>query len=196
MESVKEFHKAFGCPILENPDLQNYKLRVSLLREEFDELLEAKKKSDIADALGDLLYINYGTYLSLGLKYKKVYRKENGTIQAAQKVIRGCIDTFENYCEFGNVEDAELSLSVMIEWILCLSQLHNINILTVFSLIHKSNMTKACYSIEEVEKTIEKYKDKDPYFILKDNYFVVYSKEGKVLKSVNYKPVDLTFLDF
>jgi predicted HAD superfamily Cof-like phosphohydrolase len=48
-------------------------LRYNLLKEENEEYLEACKRGDlveIADALGDLLYITYGTILKHGLQHK------------------------------------------------------------------------------------------------------------------------------
>ena len=70
-----------------------------------------------------------------------------------------------------------------------------------FDLVHNSNMTKLCISEEEAEKTVTWYKDrytegKSPYDTpcyrkAGDNiHWVVYNKSsGKILKSINYKPV-------
>lgn len=48
-------------------------IRIKLIREEFDELIKAMEENDlveIADALGDLLYVVIGTVLAYGLQYK------------------------------------------------------------------------------------------------------------------------------
>jgi predicted HAD superfamily Cof-like phosphohydrolase len=73
---VREFHEAFLIPnndaptLLEQPD---FELRHRLMHEENEEYLEACKKGDlveIADALGDQLYILCGTLLRHGLQHK------------------------------------------------------------------------------------------------------------------------------
>ena len=71
-----------------------------------------------------------------------------------------------------------------------------------FNLVHKSNMSKLCVNEEEAQQTVDKYK-KDyeggkssydtPYYYKKEKYYVVKNQStGKVLKSINYSPVDLT----
>ncbi|HVD99915.1 MAG TPA: nucleoside triphosphate pyrophosphohydrolase family protein [Cytophagaceae bacterium] len=65
----------------------------------------------------------------------------------------------------------------------------------LFSEVHRSNMSKACATAEEAEKTIDFYKNKDntnAYFVESDGKFLVYRKEdNKTLKSVNYSPAEL-----
>lgn len=75
IKSVKKFHEAFGIKNLETPnsniDKNVYQLRYKLMHEENQEYLEACKKNDlveIADALGDMMYILCGTILSHGLQ--------------------------------------------------------------------------------------------------------------------------------
>ncbi len=76
INSVGEFHDVFqigNADKLTLVDEANYTLRYNLLKEENEEYLEACKKGDlveIADALGDLLYITYGTILKHGLQHK------------------------------------------------------------------------------------------------------------------------------
>lgn len=66
---------------------------------------------------------------------------------------------------------------------------------TLFDEVHRSNMSKACKTIEEAEETIQFYKTNnnvDAYYKEIDSLFLVY-REGdhKTLKSVNYSPADL-----
>lgn len=64
-----------------------------------------------------------------------------------------------------------------------------------FEAVHNSNMSKACSTEEELSKTIQKYTlDNIPVdFLIKDSkYIVIRASDKKVLKSINYKPVDLT----
>lgn len=73
---VEEFHKTFGAPILENPEIpseQRCELRVSLLQEELDELKKAiddNNLTEITDALCDLQYVLSGAILEFGLGNK------------------------------------------------------------------------------------------------------------------------------
>lgn len=77
IEAVKKFHSAFGLGIEENPvaDLGKAKnlLRHNLMKEENEEYLEAANNGDlteVADALGDMLYILCGTIIEHGLQHK------------------------------------------------------------------------------------------------------------------------------
>ena len=77
LAAVKEFHQAFGLGIEERPtaklgEAKNL-LRYKLMREENEEYLEAANNGDlveVADALGDMLYILCGTILEHGMQYK------------------------------------------------------------------------------------------------------------------------------
>ena len=77
INSVHEFHNVFrignATEIIPNLEENEYMLRYNLLREEADEYLDACRKGDIAeiaDALGDQLYIIFGTILKHGLQNK------------------------------------------------------------------------------------------------------------------------------
>lgn len=77
IEAVKEFHTAFGLGMNEKPiaDLGVAKnvLRFNLMKEENEEYLEAASNNDlteVADALGDMLYILCGTIIEHGMQHK------------------------------------------------------------------------------------------------------------------------------
>ena len=77
LDSVKLFHKKFNINYLNDPKAnipQEIKeLRFKLMEEENLEYLKASKENDIveiADALGDMLYILCGTIISHGLQNK------------------------------------------------------------------------------------------------------------------------------
>lgn len=77
IEKVQEFHETFGLDFHESPQAivhnRIYELRHRLMAEENDEYLEAAQNGDltqIADALGDKLYILCGTILAHGLQHK------------------------------------------------------------------------------------------------------------------------------
>ena len=77
LNAVQAFHKAFkidcaDVPTVDLPD-QIKELRFRLMEEENQEYLEAAKNNDlveVADALGDMLYILCGTILSHGMQHK------------------------------------------------------------------------------------------------------------------------------
>lgn len=77
IDAVKTFHTAFKIGHRESPkaDLGKEKneLRYRLMHEENEEYLEAANNNDlveVADALGDMLYILCGTIIEHGLQYK------------------------------------------------------------------------------------------------------------------------------
>lgn len=83
---VKEWHLAFGVPVLESPtipDLERQTLRVNLIKEEaqefhdetmnhFTEQIDIKS---VAKGLADILYVVYGTVLEFGMEdvFDKVF---------------------------------------------------------------------------------------------------------------------------
>jgi predicted HAD superfamily Cof-like phosphohydrolase len=79
IKAVEKFHDAFKIPnnyvptaVLSDADIE---LRFNLMKEENEEYLEAAKNGDIveiADALGDQLYILCGTILKHGLQDKMI----------------------------------------------------------------------------------------------------------------------------
>ena len=75
--AVHEFHSAFGLGIENSPtaklDIKKNLLRYELMREENEEYLEAANNNDlveVADALGDMLYILCGTIIEHGMQDK------------------------------------------------------------------------------------------------------------------------------
>ena len=78
---VKKFHEIYKCnigslPMLPSKDERD--LRISLLDEEFNEYLVAESKNDIveiSDALGDMLYIIYGTAISYGIPINEIFNE-------------------------------------------------------------------------------------------------------------------------
>jgi len=79
IDAVKEFNEAFKIKYSKNQkadlDESTIELRYRLMQEENNEYLEAARKKDlveIADALGDKLYILCGTILAHGIQDKIV----------------------------------------------------------------------------------------------------------------------------
>lgn len=77
IDAVKAFHSAFKIGYRETPKadlgIDKNELRFNLMKEENEEYLEATKNNDlieVADALGDMLYILCGTIIEHGLQHK------------------------------------------------------------------------------------------------------------------------------
>ena len=66
---------------------------------------------------------------------------------------------------------------------------------TLFEEVQRSNMSKACKTMEEAEATVEHYKenkDTDSYIKEVDGLYLVYrTEDNKTLKSIDYSPADL-----
>ncbi|MFP7696179.1 hypothetical protein [Trueperella sp. LYQ143] len=105
-ELVRIFHRTYGLPIVDdgpNADRERIHMRLSLIAEEFAELVgaaygqaarqhietafqQARASDDntrdtveIADALGDLIYVIYGMALELGIPMAKVLDEIQGS---------------------------------------------------------------------------------------------------------------------
>ncbi|MEO9801765.1 MAG: nucleoside triphosphate pyrophosphohydrolase family protein [Reichenbachiella sp.] len=65
----------------------------------------------------------------------------------------------------------------------------------LFNEVQRSNMSKACKTMEEAEATVKHYKENkgtDSYIKKADGLFLVYrTEDNKTLKSINYSPADL-----
>ncbi|HBK72405.1 MAG TPA: hypothetical protein DDZ39_12255 [Flavobacteriaceae bacterium] len=77
IKAVQEFHTAFNIGYKNSPiaelSAQKLKLRFDLMQEENEEYLEAAENNDlveVADALGDMLYILCGTIIEHGMQDK------------------------------------------------------------------------------------------------------------------------------
>lgn len=79
---VDEFHRKFGHEYRQKPDanvgIEVQSLRYDLIYEELQELNEAmldRNIVDVADALGDLLYVVYGTAVVYGLDMEPIFEE-------------------------------------------------------------------------------------------------------------------------
>ena len=80
-DMVREFHRVYGqriakCPQL--PKTSERELRKRLLKEEYNEYLQGEENNDlveIADALGDMIYIICGTAVSYGIPITEIFNE-------------------------------------------------------------------------------------------------------------------------
>lgn len=82
MSMVAEFHAAFGLPARQRPTAPLpaglAQLRVDLLMEEAEEFAAASRTQDIvglADALGDIVYVAFGSAVTYGIDLDAVLRE-------------------------------------------------------------------------------------------------------------------------
>ena len=181
-KKVCEFNIAFDFPQFD--DLSNekiLKLRLDLIKEEFDELKEAYSMNDVIeqmDACADILYVAYGMaytykinsddFLSYLIKNLNQSLFEN--IRENQVEYKSKFDLINNISnQFNKLTDCCLNKNTnsVNEWI---NALHNIIIYVydyqvvskfnsdkIFTLVHESNMSKLCVSEEEAIQTVNKY---------------------------------------
>ncbi len=106
IEKMKEFHQIFSVPIAKESTLiteKDFIRRLTLITSEVGELGDAVRKKDIveiADAIGDLLYVTFGMAVEMGLDIDKIFDEihtsnmskanENGTVtkDAGGKVLK------------------------------------------------------------------------------------------------------------
>jgi len=80
-QRVRQFHKAFDIPIAKKPSelsVNAVTRRMNLIHEESEELFAALSVGDIvetADAIGDLLYVVYGTAVECGIDMYEINRE-------------------------------------------------------------------------------------------------------------------------
>ena len=102
-EMVKQFHQKYRCMVNDSPTLVDTKtlfLRARLISEEALEFLSAAQLEDMeqmVDSLCDLLYVIYGTAVSLGIDlepfFAEVQRsnmtKDGGGKDSGGKILKG-----------------------------------------------------------------------------------------------------------
>jgi predicted HAD superfamily Cof-like phosphohydrolase len=94
INAVKAFHTAFKIGHRETPKadlgIDKNVLRYKLMREENEEYLEAANDNDlveVADALGDMLYILCGTIIEHGMQHKIEEVFEEIEYEAPEKIL-------------------------------------------------------------------------------------------------------------
>lgn len=79
MMLMKGFHKIFDVPVSDRPvliDDEDFIRRLTLITSEVGELGDAVRQKDlveIADALGDLLYVTFGMAVEMGLDMNRIF---------------------------------------------------------------------------------------------------------------------------
>ncbi len=132
----------------------------------------------------------------------KVFDKEPKLVELRMNLIREEMKELEEAVKNKDYVETADALSDILYVVYGMGASIGINLDKTFDLVHNSNMSKLCTTEEEAQTTVKWYEKNEPrydtpaYRKSQDGqYFVVYNKStGKILKSVNYKPVDLTYL--
>ncbi|QQX80688.1 nucleoside triphosphate pyrophosphohydrolase family protein [Shewanella sp. KX20019] len=169
---IHQFRATFDLPIEDETSLDDKAdtLHTSLAIEELTELAEADSRVEQADAIVDSVYVLMGRLVHLGAK---------------------------------KLTD-RLEISYVIDLLLHVAKNREIDFITCWDEVHSSNMSKVCRTEQELDETIAFYakqgveivgSTKGDFIIAKcakdvdmDGKIV---RQGKVLKSVYYRPADL-----
>ncbi|MDB1123855.1 nucleoside triphosphate pyrophosphohydrolase family protein [Vibrio algarum] len=172
---INEFRSTFDLPVNDKTSMNDAMdtLHSSLIIEELTELAEADSKIEQADAIVDSIYVLMGRLVHLG---------------------------------DSKVED-NVAISYFIDVLLNAATNLDIDFLPCWDEVHSSNMSKVCKDHSEYLETEAFYAKQGITLmaVAKGNYviakcaedFVSESKtirKGKVLKSINYRPADLSSL--
>jgi predicted HAD superfamily Cof-like phosphohydrolase len=169
---ISEFRYTFDLPVA-NPESLNQQadtLHTSLAIEELTELAEADSKIEQADAIVDTIYVLMGRLVHLG---------------------------------HDNV-NSNLTISYLIDLLLNVAANRAIDFVPCWNEVHSSNMSKVCRNEQEFAETKQFYAEQGIEItpIVKGHYIIAKCakdflsegkivRQGKVLKSVYYRPADL-----
>ncbi len=172
---IEEFRHTFDLPVAQPSSLDDKadQLHTSLAIEELTELAEADCKAEQADAIVDTVYVLVGRLVHLG---------------------------------HARIED-NLAINYLVDLLLNVAANRQVDFLTCWDEVHSSNMSKVCRNEQEYADTEVHYAKqgiktfsaiKGDYIIAKCAEDVTVSgktiRQGKVLKSVYYRPADLVAL--
>jgi predicted HAD superfamily Cof-like phosphohydrolase len=183
LAQVKEFNRIYEVPVSDVPTTRvpADKLRYDLIKEEFEELLEAYENFDlveIADALGDIQYVVHGAIHVFGLE-EIVAGLSDSKRSGLHPIITdtsgfGLVTAYEQETYLHGLKDSILTNDVaytarLLKNILrdldATAEYYDIDLEYVVACIHKSNLTK----LGEDGKVIRRPED------------------NKVMKGPNYK---------
>ncbi|PKF61640.1 SAM-dependent methyltransferase [Psychromonas sp. psych-6C06] len=169
---IKQFRETFDLPCNDPSSLDEKadKLHTSLIIEELTELAEADCKIEQADAIVDSVYVLMGRLVHLG----------------------------------DNKVSDNIAISYLIDLFLNVAKQRDINFLPCWNEVHSSNMSKVCRNQAEYQETYDFYAQQGVELIdsVKGDFIIAKCakdvqlegkvvRQGKVLKSVYYRPAEL-----
>ena len=187
-EQVAEFHRMFNHPIESEPQLEVFesnpqlvKFRLSQVEEEYEELIVAYNNKDFVeciDAICDLMYFVYGSFLVFGVNFDKYEpmpkvqnfnsKKLNTEIfNADANIFQTLAATLRQSLDLIKLSEEDKDFSKLIRFYakletICRSMgnLLGVDIDLCFAEVHRSNMTKLCLNEDIAKKTVEHYLNK------------------------------------
>ena len=169
---IREFRATFDLPIEDETTLDDKAdtLHTSLAIEELTELAEADSRVEQADAIVDSVYVLMGRLVHLG---------------ATQLT-------------------DHIEISYVIDLLLHVAKNREIDFVTCWDEVHSSNMSKVCRNEQELAETVAFYAEQGVEIVgsTKGDFIIAKCakdvdmagkvvRQGKVLKSVYYRPADL-----
>lgn len=190
LKMVREFTETFRQPCPRDfVDARDTvaELRYQLINEEFKEWQVAEPLSqDLVDALADLQYVTTGSLIALGLRYVGTSWKP---LEATMRKVP--LDHFVGIALTALTkrplcrDSLQPALSDLIDCINQAAAANNVDMLAAFTIVHKSNMSKASWTPQDVTPP------HSTSHITPTGGIVVYNKAGKVLKPPGFVPPNL-----
>lgn len=165
LESVSEFHKTFGAPVLDTPqipDESRVRLRLALILEELSELAEASGAAGIFNEM---------------MKNKVAAFEEKAEVKDTAQALDALCDLQVVL----NGSTLEYGLQDMFD--------------EAFDEVHRSNMSKACVKEEDGLASVDKYEQQGVKTLLEkvNGKYVIYrAADHKILKGINYFSPEIT----
>ncbi len=198
---------------------------------EFTQAYQQHDTKEMIDAMADILYVAYGMGQALGINLDECFENSYGGIEAEgmmtnfQKVCYtmnfiessfGSQDTQLNLCHQGfvaafeklkkaandkNMDKLILNLTSILHMVYKTGHCMKVDLDKAFEIVHKSNMSKLCSTMQEVTDSIEHYKTlpdfkdvKVGYRLSADGkYYVLFNEDtGKILKNKYYTEADFS----
>ena len=168
---VREFHTKFAVDPI--PFVKSFPLRVELIREESAELeaaVLARDEVGIVDALTDLLYVIYGSFISFDLNVEWIDEDPTITENFDIERLAGLVDSYvEDLYAKSNADEILTVMSDMGRYIYTVGTGLGNDLDGAFAEVHRSNMSKLDDDGKPVKRT-----------------------DGKILKGPNYTPPNLS----
>lgn len=150
---------------------------------------------------------NFGVLPSVELKPKtNIFNEDPNQVEFCLKLIREEVKELEQAVKDKDFVETVDALADIMYVVLGMGCRIGANMDRAFDLVHENNMSKLCKTEEEAQKSVEWYNqnkeklgyDSPAYRKAPDNiHWVVYNESTKkILKSINWKPVDLTEVCF
>lgn len=216
---VHLFNKVAGVHTQETPNINVFEneslinLRLSLIDEEIKELEEATNQNnyiEVIDALADILYVVYGMGSSLGIPlinehiFNKIqeFNETNIPDSSDIHILKSYFHFLTQETKNKNYTGVSINLMSIIDTVYIIALKINVDINKAFDIVHNSNMSKFPPTKELAEKTVSWYLENEKrydspgyrYSSVSDRYVVFNKNTGKILKSIEYIPADLSNL--